>query len=75
MNISNNYYCSTRKELIMKSLNLKLSSACKVISPRRLDYVSPYWDTPPSRFARKKVYRGSTAPTSNKNFKTMPKNF
>ena len=59
----------------MKTSNFKLSSSHRVISPRRPDYVSPYWDTPPSRFARKKVFKGPTAPTINKSFKTMPKNF
>ena len=56
------------------SPDLKLASLHRVISPRKPDYV-PSDFVHPSRFTRKKTYRGPTAPESNKNFKSMPKNF
>lgn len=54
--------------------DLKLSSARRPISPRKPDYV-PVDQEFPSRFQRKKTYKGETAPKSNRNFQSMPRNF
>lgn len=54
--------------------DLKLSSARRPISPRKSDDI-PMDQEFPSRFQRKKTFGGETAPRSNKNFRSMPKNF
>lgn len=57
----------------MKYKDKLFSDRDRPIVPKK--YYIPYSETPPSRFSRKKNFRGSTAPKSNKNFRKFPKSF